>query len=82
MVYTPSAKLRLRAQLLAPEVYSPDPNPIEQVFSKIEGLLRRAEESTREALFEVVGAALSAFDAQDASGFFGRYGYHTMVQLL
>jgi transposase len=55
--------------------YSPDFNPIEQACSKVKGLLRTAEASTREALVGAMGAALSAVSAQDAAGFFGRCGY-------
>jgi transposase len=62
--------------------YSPDFNPIEQAFSKIKGLLRRAEARTREALIEAMGAALSAISAQDVSGFFRHCGYRTTAQLL
>jgi transposase len=43
---------------LAP--YSPDFNPIEQAFSKVKGLLRRARARTREALIEAMGLALEA----------------------
>ena len=63
-------------------LYSPDFNPIEQAFSKVKGLMRRAEARTREALIEAMGAALSAVSARDASGFFGHCGYRTAAQLL
>jgi transposase len=62
--------------------YSPDFNPIEQAFSKLKALLRRAEARTREALIGAMGAALSAIGAQDALGFFGHCGYRTVAQLL
>jgi transposase len=62
--------------------YSPDFNPIEQAFSKVKGLLRRAEARTREALIEAIGRALWAVSAQDARGFFGHCGYRSMDQLL
>jgi transposase len=62
--------------------YSPDLNPIEQAFSKLKGLLRRAESRTREGLIEARGRALSAVTAQDARGFFGPCGYRSMGQLL
>ncbi len=62
--------------------YSPDFNPIEQAFSKIKGLLRRAEARTRESLIEAMGRALEAVSARDARGFFGHCGYHSMDQLL
>ncbi len=43
--------------------YSPDFNPIEEAFSKIKRLVRKAEARTREALVEVIGSALSAGSA-------------------
>ncbi len=55
--------------------YSPDFNPIEQAFSKIKGILRKAKARTFEALVEATGQALSAVTARDAHGFFGHCGY-------
>ena len=60
--------------------YSPDFNPIEEAFSKIKGLMRKAEARSREALLEAMGKAISALSAQDARGFFEHCGYRTMVQ--
>ena len=62
--------------------YSPDLNPIEQAFSKVKRMLRRAEARTREALIEAMGPALSAVSARDARGFFGHCGYSSVDQLL
>jgi transposase len=62
--------------------YSPDLNPIEQAFSKVKGLLRKAEARTRESLIEAMGLALSAVSASDARGFFGHCGYRSMDQPL
>ncbi|MDP9438705.1 MAG: transposase [Actinomycetota bacterium] len=62
--------------------YTPDLNPIEQAFSKVKGLLRRAEARTREALVEAMGQALSAVTTQDASGFLDHCGYRDQAQLL
>jgi transposase len=62
--------------------YSPDFDPIEQAFSKVKGLLRRAEARTREALIEAMGVALSAVSARDAGGFFRHCGYRNPAQLL
>jgi transposase len=61
--------------------YSPDLNPIEEAFSKIKSLLRKAEARSREALLEAIGTALSVITDQDARGFFEHCGYRTMVQL-
>ena len=60
--------------------YSPDFNPIEEAFSKIKGLIRKAEARSREALLEAIGAAISAITDQDARGFFEHCGYRAMVQ--
>jgi transposase len=68
-------------ELLYLPPYSPDLNPIEEAFSKIKGLMRKAEARSREALLEALGAAISALSAQDARGFFEYCGYRAMVQL-
>ena len=69
-------------ELLYLPPYSPDFNPIEQAFSKIKGLLRRAEARTREALIEAMGLALSAVTTRDARGFFEHCGYGSVGQPL
>jgi len=69
-------------ELLYLPPYSPDFNPIEQAFSKVKGLLRRAEARARESLIEAMGVALCAVSAGDARGFFGHCGYGSMAQLL
>lgn len=69
-------------ELLYLPPYSPDFNPIEQAFSKVKGMLRKAEARTREALIEAMGMALSAVSARDASGFFRHCGYRIPAQLL
>ena len=62
-------------ELLFLPPYSPDFSPIEEAFSKIKALLRRAKARTREALVEAIGRALSAVTAEDAAGYFGHCGY-------
>ena len=62
--------------------YSPDFNPIEEAFSKIKGLVRKAEARTKEALLEAIGWALSAVTTDDARGFFEHCGYRRPVQSL
>jgi transposase len=69
-------------QLVYLPPYSPDFNPIEQAFSKVKGLLRRAEARTRGALVEAMGRALDAVSVQDARGFFGHCGYRSVGQPL
>ena len=41
--------------------YSPDLDPIEEAFSKVKGLLRKAEVRTRQALVERIGSLASAW---------------------
>jgi transposase len=70
-------------ELLYLPPYSPDFNPIEQAFSKIKGLMRKAEARTpREALIEAMGLALEAVSARDARGFFNHCGYRSVGQPL
>ena len=69
-------------ELLYLPAYSPDYNPIEEAFSKIKNLLRKAAARSKEALVEAIGAALSAITAADARGFFGYAGYPPRAHLL
>ena len=69
-------------ELLYLPPYSPDFSPIEEAFSKVKGLLRKAEVRSREALVEAMGKALDAVTAQDARGFFEHCGYRSLGQLL
>lgn len=62
--------------------YSPDPNPIEEAFSKVKGILGKAQARSREALLEAMGSALSAVSSRDARGFFEHRGYHLLDQPL
>jgi transposase len=67
-------------ELMYLPTYAPDFNPIEEAFSKIKGLMRKAEARSREALLEAMGRAISALSAEDARGFFEHCGYRAMVQ--
>ena len=69
-------------ELLYLPPYSPDLNPIEEAFSKIKGILRKAEARTREVLVEALGPALSSVSEEDARGFFEHCGYGSPVQSL
>ena len=72
---------RVGCELLYLPPYSPDLNPIEEAFSKIKGLMRKAEARSRKALVEAMGKALDAVIARDASGFFEHCGYRASGQL-
>jgi transposase len=67
--------------LYLPPYSSPDFNPIEEAFSKVKGLMRKAEARSREALVEAMGKALDAVNATDARGFFEHCGYRASGQL-
>jgi transposase len=62
--------------------YSPDLNPIEEAFSKIKALLRKAQARTREDLLEALGKTISAVTVQDIQGFLEHCGYRRVAQLL
>lgn len=55
--------------------YSPDLNPIEQLFSKLKALLRKAEERTVEATWKRIGALLEAFAPNECANYFRNSGY-------
>ena len=68
------------AEILLLPPYSPDFNPIEEAFSKVKGLLRKAKARTLAALFEATQRALGAVTSEDARGFFGHCGYRLPAQ--
>ncbi len=69
-------------ELLYLPPYSPDLNPIEEAFSKIKSLLRKAGARSREGLVEAMGRAISAVTGRDAKGFFEHRGYRLEAQKL
>jgi transposase len=69
-------------ELIYLPAYSPDYNPIEEAFSKIKGLVRKAEARTKEALVEAIGWALSVVTTEDVRGFYEHCGYRMSVQSL
>jgi transposase len=68
------------ADLLFLPSYSPDLNPIEEAFSKIKNLVRKAGARTRDALDEAMGEALSAVTLKDVAGWFSHCGYKPQDQ--
>ena len=68
-------------ELLYLPPYSPDFSPIEEAFSKLKGLLRKAEARSREVLVEAMGKALDAVTARDTRRFFEHCGYRDLGQL-
>jgi transposase len=66
---------RVGAKLFFLPPYSPDLNPIEQVFAKLKTLLRKAAERTVEATWKRIGALLQAFTPQECANYFANTGY-------
>jgi transposase len=62
-------------RLLFLPAYSPDFSPIEEAFSKLKTVLRRAGARTREALQGAIATALDLITATDALGWFTHCGY-------
>ena len=63
------------AKLIFLPKYSPDLNPIEQVFAKLKHLLRKAAARTVESLTAAVGELLGAFSADECLNYFANSGY-------
>jgi transposase len=55
--------------------YSPDLNPSEQAFAKLQALLRRAAARTVEGLWSLLGRALDAFAPEECRNYFRHCGY-------
>lgn len=55
--------------------YSPDLNPIEQVFAKLKTLLRKAAERTVDATWQRIGGLLACFSPQECANYFANAGY-------
>jgi transposase len=63
------------AMLLYLPPYSPDFNPIENAFSKLKALLRKAAERTVDGLWSRIGALLATFSPHECANFFDAAGY-------
>jgi transposase len=55
--------------------YSPDLNPIEQVFAKLKHLLRKAAARTVEAVIAAIGQLLETYSPQECANYFTNAGY-------
>ena len=64
------------AQVVYLPPYSPDLNPIEQVFSKLKWLLRSAGERTMEGLWSLLGRALDHFPPDECRRYLAHCGYN------
>jgi len=55
--------------------YSPDLNPIEQLFAKLKALLRKAKERTIDDLWDRIGKLLDEFSATECLNYLANSGY-------
>jgi len=63
------------ARLLYLPPYSPDFNPIEQLFAKLKALLRKAAERSVEGLWNRIASLLDAFPPDECANYFRNSGY-------
>lgn len=63
------------ASILYLPPYSPDLNPIEQMFAKLKALLRKAAARTREALCNAIGQLLGTFSPDECRDYLHHAGY-------
>ncbi len=62
-----------RLEYLPP--YSPDFNPIENAFSKLKALLRKAAERSMDGLWTAIGSLLKLFTPNECQNYFAAAGY-------
>lgn len=63
------------ASLMFLPAYSPDLNPIEQVFAKLKQLVRSAQPRQRETLWHTIGKSLARFTPIECSNYLANSGY-------
>ena len=63
------------ASILYLPPYSPDLNPIEQLFAKLKALLRKAAERSIQALWSRIGELLDRFSADECQNYLKHAGY-------
>lgn len=63
------------ASILYLPAYSPDLNPIEQIFAKLKALLRKATARTRETLWTIIGQLLHTFSPTECRNYLANSGY-------
>jgi transposase len=63
------------ASILYLPPYSPDLNPIEQLFAKLKALLRKAAARTKDALWQAIGHILATLPATECVNYLHHCGY-------
>ena len=69
-------KMNVRVALLPP--YSPDFNPIENMFSKVKAYLKKVMQGSTKPLWKLIGEALNQITPKDARNFFTHCGYNVL----
>ena len=73
------AAVRARgAHLIFLPPYSPDLNPIEQVFAKLKHLMRQAQPRTVEATWRKAGQLLDLFSPDECANYLVNSGYSSV----
>jgi len=70
------------ASLLYLPPYSPDLDPIEQVFAKLKSWLRKVAKRTIATLWDAIADALAQFSPDECSNYFRNAGYHQPIRKL
>jgi transposase len=63
------------ASLLYLPPYSPDLNPIEQLFAKLKALLRKAAARTKDELWQAIGCLLATVPPSECANYLTHCGY-------
>ena len=63
------------AKLFFPPKYSPDLNPIEQVFAKLKTFLRKTAPRTADDIRKAIGQLLDSFTPQECANYLKNAGY-------
>ena len=63
------------ARLIFLPPYSPDLNPIEQVFAKLKAALRKAQARSIEAVVQEIARTLPSFSSGECANYFRHAGY-------
>ena len=66
---------RAGARLFFLPPYSPDLNPIEQVFAKLKHMMRRAAERTVETTWQRIGTLIESFTPDECRNYIANAGY-------
>jgi transposase len=59
--------------------YSPDMNPVEQLFAKLKNLVRAAAPRDIETLWNTIGHSLAAFTHTECANYLAHSGYPPMM---